>query len=291
MDSEIDAASITDQSTFIHQLLELEQRCNNDALVGTSFLNLDVPTLFECQSESGTGGVQAEAFDSAGESQLCRKRSKEAVRKMRWRQGLSGPQKEIIKKREREQKRRRFTNLTHEEKMAHRAKDRLRKARERQLESAEQKKQRLERERIRKQNLRMRRKSGGDMACGNKTEVENDGKQQSGDEMKNENDSVLSMEQFVCNQTVETENAVGDNMDVGGPLDLGFQKGGVLGLDLDMEPLGLNDTFEWNTNEPSALNSVQHGFIDETQLGCGENDGHLFLDELMIGEVNSNKLL
>lgn len=85
--------------------------------------------------------------------------TKEALRKKRWRETLSEERKEKIKKREREQKRRRFHCLSEEGRAEHRLKDRIRKARERKLETIEQKRIRLNRERQRKAMLRAKRKT------------------------------------------------------------------------------------------------------------------------------------
>ncbi len=97
--------------------------------------------------------------------------SKEALRKKRWRQTLSQDRKEMIKKREREQKRRRFHNLSEEGRAEHRLKDRIRKARERNLETTEQKRIRLNRERQRKAQLRAKRKASA-VKKGTKSEQE-----------------------------------------------------------------------------------------------------------------------
>lgn len=86
--------------------------------------------------------------------------TKEALRKKRWRDSLPVERKEIIKKREREQKKMRFQKLSSRGRAEHRKKDRLRKARERNMESDKQKAKRLERERLRKASIRAKRKYG-----------------------------------------------------------------------------------------------------------------------------------
>lgn len=86
--------------------------------------------------------------------------SKEALRKKRWRETLSPGRREGIKKREREQKKKRFRSLSEEGRAQHRRRDRIRKARERDAESPACREERLARERARKQALRARRGAG-----------------------------------------------------------------------------------------------------------------------------------